>query len=171
VALPLIRELFNLRHLQELVVVLCNEHVITWSWWRWGARISTRDWLEINVQVLSAPLLNLWVSLVRHSVRGVHTMSAVPRHCIVRVLSESLLALMEELIWVESFTILAVASVVLRVGTSVKVHMRADIVALVVLTGTPLIEALRLVVTIRLQLLVGWACQEDSEVALNLLSS
>jgi len=155
--------------LQELVVELCNEYLITWSWRRWWARISTRNWLEINVQVLCAALLKLWVSLVRHSVRGVHAMRTVPRHCVVRVLSESLLALVQQLIWIENFTGLAVASVVLGVGTRIIVHLRADIVALVVLAGTPLVEALALVRAVLLQVLVGWASQENSEVALNLL--
>jgi hypothetical protein len=48
----------------ELVVILGHEHLLAWRWRRRRAWISARNWLEINVQVLSATLLKLWVSLV-----------------------------------------------------------------------------------------------------------
>jgi hypothetical protein len=169
VALALIRKTVDLDHFQELEVVLGHEHLITRRWRRRRAWISTRNGLEINVQVLSAALLKLCVSLVWNSVGGVHTMCAVSMHWIVRILAERLLALMKELIWVKTFTRLSMTSVVLRISTRVIVHLRTNIIALVVLTSAPLIEALRLVLTICLQVLIGWACQKNSEVALDLL--
>jgi hypothetical protein len=170
VALPLIGQLLNLGHLQELVVILGREDIVAWRWRRWKASFCARNWLEINVQVLGAALLKILISAICHSVGGVHAMSPVPGHRIVAELTECLLALVQELIWVERLTSLAVASVVLSVAIArVEVHLRADIIALVVLAGTPLVEALALVRAVLLEVLVGWAGQENSEVALNLL--
>jgi hypothetical protein len=64
-------------------------------------------------------------------------------HWIVPKLAERLLALVKELIWVQTFTRLPMTSVVLRVSTRLEIHMGANTIALVVLAGTPLIEALR----------------------------
>jgi hypothetical protein len=62
------------------------------------------------------------------------------------------------------------SAVVLRVISRFKIDLLADIVAFVILGGAPLADAIcHVIMAESLQLIIGWAGQQDANVTLNLL--